>query len=403
MKPKTFQGQTMAEALASVKRCFGPDAVILSTRTVSQGGLLGLKSKPMVEITAAREHPALADVGRTRRLAAQPARSASSAVATTAKASVNSSMVEHAPSELLREFGSLRSLIGDLMAETRRRNLDGAPRPLHEFYRNLLQNAVADEVALSLVRKLEDALSPEQMKNPDEVRHRLSQLLIQSLPTSGPIVPAGTGEPHIAALIGPTGVGKTTTVAKLAANFSLREGKEVGLITLDTYRIAAVEQLKTYANIINVPLCVAMSPDEYQDAVYSMKDRDVILVDSAGRSQRDGMKIRELKDFFSAVAPHETHLVLSSAANDRVIHQAIERFAEVGFDRIIFTKVDEAVGFGVVLGALQKVSAKLSYITTGQDVPADIEICEADALARMILGPSDSSGASPTSQNGRIR
>jgi flagellar biosynthesis protein FlhF len=287
------------------------------------------------------------------------------------------------------------------MAETRRRNLDAAPRPLHEFYRNLLQNAVAEEVALSLVRQLEDALSPEQIKNPIEVRHRLSQLLVQSLPTAGPIVPTGTGEPHIAALIGPTGVGKTTTVAKLAANFSLREGKKVGLITLDTYRIAAVEQLKTYANIINVPLSVAMSPEEYRDAVYAMKDRDVILVDSAGRSQRDGLKIGELREFFAAVAPHETHLVLSSAAADRVIHQAIERFAEVGFDRIIFTKVDEAVGFGVVLGALQKVSAKLSYITTGQDVPSDIEICEAAALARMILGTSDSPSTGTPLPGGR--
>lgn len=381
----------MAEALASVKRCFGPDAVILSTRTVSQGGLLGLKSKPIVEITAAREHPALAQVGRTRRLASPSPRpvTASSSLATPGMPAAGKRVVEEAPAALLREFGSLKSLIADLMAETRRRNVGSAPRPLHDFYRNLLQNAVAEEVALSLVQRLEEELSPDQIKDSEEVRRRLSNLLIQSIPTAGPIVPAGRGEPHIAALIGPTGVGKTTTVAKLAANFSLREGKKVGLITLDTYRIAAVEQLKTYANIINVPLSVAMSPDEYQDAVYAMKDRDVILVDSAGRSQRDGMKIRELKEFFAVVAPHETHLVLSSAGHERVIHQAIERFSEVGFNRIIFTKMDEAVGFGVILGALQKVSAKLSYITTGQDVPSDIEICEANALARLILGSSD--------------
>lgn len=377
----------MAEALAHVKRCFGPDAVILSTRTVSQGGLLGIKAKPIVEITAARESPALADVGRTRRLAATPRPApARLPLVSSERGAASYATTEAAPAALMREFGDLKSLMSDLMVETRRRNLSAAPKRLHEHYRNLLQNAVAEEVALSLVRRLEESLTPAEIKNGETVRQKLSSLLVESIPTAGPIVPTQRGEPYIAALIGPTGVGKTTTVAKLAANFSLRERKKVGLITLDTYRIAAVEQLKTYANIIEVPLRVAMSAEEYRDAVMAMQDRDVILVDSAGRSQRDAMKIGELKEFFALAQPHETHLVLSSAAGERVIHQAIERFSEIGFDRIIFTKLDEAVGFGVILGALQKVRAKLSYITTGQDVPSDIEVGASEALARLILG-----------------
>lgn len=378
----------MAEALAGVKRCFGPDAIILSTRTVSRGGLLGLKSKPLVEITAARESPALAESGRTRRLAAAQSRHATSKNSPASRIHVPAVQMASAPSSdtLLKEFGTLKAMMSDLVRESRRTNADKAPKSLHELYRNLIENAVAEEVALSLVRRLEDELTLEQLKDAGQVRERLSRALVESLPTSGPIVPKGKGEPYIAALIGPTGVGKTTTIAKLAANFSLREHRKVGLITLDTYRIAAVEQLKTYAQIIDVPLKVAMSPEEYQDAVMSMSDRDVILVDSAGRSQRDAVKIQELKSFFAVAPPHEIHLVLSSAGSERVISQAIERFSDIGFDRVIFTKMDEAVGFGVILGALQKVKAKLSYFTTGQDVPADIEVGEANALAGMILG-----------------
>jgi|CXWL01.1.fsa_nt_gi flagellar biosynthesis protein FlhF len=386
----------MAEALAGVKRCFGPDAIILSTRTVSRGGVLGLKSKPLVEITAARETPALAEAGRTRRLAASQARHTTGrALAAPGITKVAAVQLGDAASStsLLKEFVSLKSLVSDLVLETRRTNTEKAPKTLYALYRNLIENAVADEVALSLIRRLEDELTPEQLKDAGKIREHLSRALVESLPVSGPIMPARMGEPYIAALIGPTGVGKTTTIAKLAANFSLRERKKVGLITLDTYRIAAVEQLKTYAQIIDVPLKVAMSPGEYQDAVIAMSDRDVILVDSAGRSQRDAIKIQELKGFFAVAAPHETHLVLSSASNERVISQAIDRFSDIGFDRVIFTKMDEAVGFGVILGALQKVKAKLSYFTTGQDVPSDIEVGEPNSLADMILGPC------PTGQN----
>jgi len=383
----------MAEALANVKRHFGPDAVILSTRTVSKGGLLGLAGKSLVEITAAREAPALAQTDRTRRLAGSqirktPKTSSAAGVGVAAMVACSASSDHGSTTRMFKEFDSLKSLVSDLMRETRRTNLTHAPPPLFDSYRHLIENAVAEEVAMALIKRLEQEIMPDQLKEPATIRQGLSKIIMESLPTAGPIVPKAGAAPYIAALIGPTGVGKTTTVAKLAANFSLREGKKVGLITLDTYRIAAVEQLKTYAQIIDVPMKVAMSPEEYQDAVFAMKDMDVILVDSAGRSQRDALKIQELHGFFAAVAPHETHLVLSSASNDRVIYQAIDRFSQIGFDRVIFTKMDEAVGFGVILGALQKVNARISYITTGQDVPADIEVGESDVLANMILGPS---------------
>jgi len=379
----------MAEALELVKRQFGREAVILNTRTFTSGGFLGLGGKPYVEITAARDRSDLPeakssvrrDTGGLRSRTRESAEGAAPrvAIATTATASPAAS------ESILSEVGALKSLVSDLLRETRRANVARVPGELYDTYVALVGNAVAEEIATELVENLRGRLNDEQLRDAGVVRSHLAKALESMLPTAGPIRIAAVGEPYVVALIGPTGVGKTTTIAKLAANFCLRDRKKVGLITIDTYRIAAVEQLKTYAQIIDVPLEVAMSPDQLKEAVTRMSDRDVILIDTAGRSQRDAMKVQELRAFFGAIKPHETHLVLSSASSDRVLFETIERFREVGVDRVIFTKLDEALGFGVILTCLRKVDARLSYVTTGQDVPSDIEVGEGAVLAEMIL------------------
>ena len=196
------------------------------------------------------------------------------------------------------------------------------------------------------------------------------------------------------ALIGPTGVGKTTTVAKLAASYKLRHGRRVGLITSDTYRIAAVDQLRMYADIIGVPLKVATTPDDMVTAVEAFRDYDVILIDSAGRSQRDRQRISELAALMDAARPHETHLVLAGNGNENVLIEAVESFGAANPNRVIFTKLDEAVNFGVLLNVARRVPLKLSYVTTGQEVPDHIEAGRPDRIARLILeGPQSAVGA----------
>jgi flagellar biosynthesis protein FlhF len=204
--------------------------------------------------------------------------------------------------------------------------------------------------------------------------------------TAGPVCENITGRARTVALIGPTGVGKTTTIAKLAANFKLRQNKKVGLITIDTYRIGAVDQLRTYAQIIDVPLRVVVTPNDLAEAIEMMSDMDVILIDTAGRSQTDKLKIRELQTFLDAAAPDEVHLVLSTTTHHAHMLSAAEEFSKLGVDRIILTKLDEAIGFGVVLSVLRNLDASLSYITTGQDVPDDIEVGSGRELARKLLG-----------------
>ncbi len=197
--------------------------------------------------------------------------------------------------------------------------------------------------------------------------------------------PGDGGRPLTIALVGPTGVGKTTTIAKLAAAYKLRQGKKVGLITSDTYRIAAVDQLRTYANIIGLPLKVALTPREMAGACGSLADCDVILVDTAGRSQHDKGRLEELAAFIDAATPDETHLVLSATVAEPVLAKAAERFAVLQPTRVIFSKLDEAVHFGVIVNTCRKVGMRVSYVTTGQEVPDEIELAQADRLARLVL------------------
>jgi flagellar biosynthesis protein FlhF len=162
----------------------------------------------------------------------------------------------------------------------------------------------------------------------------------------------------------------------------------VGLITIDTYRIAAIDQLKKYADILGSPLRVVSSPEDMRNAVASMSDCEFILIDTAGRSPNDTMKLSELKTFLAAASPDEVHLVTSTTSNQATIELALTKFGELNVSKLIFTKLDEAAKVGAVLNILSKVNKPLSYITTGQDVPDDIEVAQGRRLAQLILGSS---------------
>jgi len=263
--------------------------------------------------------------------------------------------------------------------------------PLFEHYLGLIEQEVAEELAEQIVtdaRGLAEALDPDDEAASRAAVRRAIEQAMPIDPEAGELRPTGEGKARVVALVGPTGVGKTTTVAKLAATFKLKQGKDVALITLDTYRIAAVDQLKTYAGILGVPLEIVTTPDEMAAAVERHKHRDGILIDTAGRSQRDNDRLTELAALVRAAQPHETHLVLSSTATQRVLLETVERFSAIHTDRIIFTKLDEAVTFGTLINIASKVNKKLSYLTTGQEVPHQIEAGKADRLAALVMGDS---------------
>ncbi|MFT3788921.1 MAG: hypothetical protein QM770_22570 [Tepidisphaeraceae bacterium] len=284
------------------------------------------------------------------------------------------------------EIGNLKGMVKQLVDEVRHRTTPQVPEELFEHYMELVKAEVSEELATDIVRRVQQNGRPEQLANREWVREKILEQVEKLVPVSGPIERRKPVGPHIVALIGPTGVGKTTTVAKLAANLKLREKKRVGLITIDTYRIAAIDQLRKYADLIGVVLQVVGNPEDIAPAIEAMSDCEYILIDTAGRSPNDALKLNELNRFLEAAKPDEVHLVLSTTCGERSAQLAIERFGSLRVDKVICTKVDEAAQLGVLLSVCRKLNKGLSYITTGQDVPDDIEVTQAKRLARLIVG-----------------
>lgn len=189
----------------------------------------------------------------------------------------------------------------------------------------------------------------------------------------------------IAALLGPTGVGKTTTLAKIAAQCVLEKGISTAFITADTYRISAVEQLKTYADILGLPIAIVYSPEELKEAIQKFRQKQLILIDTAGRSQHNRRQMAELKEFLGVNQNIEKYLVLSATTKNEDAKDILEKFSACKPDKVIFTKTDETKSLGVILNILRRREMRLSYLTNGQSVPDDIVPAEAGKLAELFL------------------
>jgi flagellar biosynthesis protein FlhF len=366
----------MKEAMTRVRRDLGGDAVILSAREVRRRRLFGLGSRAVVVVTASDTMPTDVAPGKEGGGAARALTSIPTPVA-----SAPQGLEAHFGEELVRLHRAVENLsrhghIDHLLPE-----LPGALVPI---YAQLIEADVPEVLCRRLMKFVSDEVEPDELAHPDSIRAALCDGVEQCIAVAPPIRPV-PGTRRIVALVGPTGVGKTTTVAKLAANLKLTQGARVGLITVDTYRIAAVEQLKTYAEIIDLPLAVVNDPAEMPRALDQLGPVEVVFIDTAGRSPRDEVKIRELSEFLEQARPDEVHLVLSAVAAPRGLQSALERFSTVQVDRLILTKLDEADALGGLLAVLSLSSRPVSYLTTGQAVPDDIEPADRKRLARLIL------------------
>jgi len=259
------------------------------------------------------------------------------------------------------------------------------PDSCFEAFTDMIDAEIDESLARGWIEEIRKDGKPHDLADARCVKARVVQLLERDIRVSGPIE-TDADRCHVVALVGPTGVGKTTTVAKLAANYRLREKRRVGLITVDTYRVAAVEQLRTYADIIDLPMEVVATPREMREAVGRMSHLDLVLMDTAGRSPRDEVKIQELKSMLAEAEPDEVHLVLSTTAGTKSLISTAERFADVGITAMLMTKLDEAHSLGHLASLIRGCALPISYLTDGQDVPDDIQVAQRRELAERLLG-----------------
>ena len=253
------------------------------------------------------------------------------------------------------------------------------------IYQWMKDTGVDENIAAKMIKMAHERMKDEHKDNVKRVKAYLKTLFAGLVDVARPEL-VSEGRPRVVALVGPTGVGKTTTVAKLAAYAHLQAGAEVVLITLDTYRIAAVEQLKTYAKIMEIPVQVALNTNELRQAIQFHQDKSLVLIDTAGHSQRDEIGMANLRNFFADQSDIEVHLVLSATTKSADLADIINRFNPLNPEYLIFTKLDETSAYGSLFTQIVKTKKPVSFVTTGQNVPEDFEFASRPLLAGLFAG-----------------
>jgi flagellar biosynthesis protein FlhF len=384
MKIKRYEATSIQEAIIKIKNDLGENAILLSSKRLRGG------RNPLFELTAAaddtpadRKRTALrAEPRETRDAAAEPERPETIQAFRRDLEDLKALIIEANRKNILYgELIELKESLSTFFDMLGIRKAEGKPQPLSRLYCNLVAGGVSRDRACRLVGAIRKEGAARAEDDYDGVLRSAEEFIQKSLVSPY----ERTRQGRVVAFVGPTGVGKTTTLAKLAARWSLEENKKVGLVTADTYRIAAVEQLRTYAKIMNLPLEVASEKEELRNALRTFQDRDIILVDTPGRSVNDEKHLQRLRDYLRPDVPVETNLLISLTASPENMIETASRFDRVGYNAIIFTKLDESNAYGLIYNVVDQVGKPVYYVTNGQKVPQDIERLDPAKLARMVV------------------
>ncbi|MDM5223739.1 flagellar biosynthesis protein FlhF [Peribacillus sp. NJ11] len=377
MKVKKYLAPSMNEAMKRIRGELGSDAVILSSKAVYNGGFLGLFKKRNIEVIAAIDpvsQPIQMKIKqKSKKLPSKPE------VASHAT-DMNEGNRESA--DLLTEIEGLKDMIKNLQIYSPDRKYPGKLQKIHDYL-------TEQEVDISLRSQIMDELFEKwfvfkQQSTDEEVQVWLEEAMF------GILEKVENGKPGLQKkyinIVGPTGVGKTTTLAKVAAETMLKHDKKVAFITTDTYRIAAIDQLKTYAKILNVPIEVAYNLEDFKRATERFSHYDYVFIDTAGRNFRNPQYVKDLNEIIHFTAEMETYLVLSLTSKQKDMEDIYRQFATIPIKQVIFTKADETSTFGAIFNFIHTHEVGAAFITDGQNVPDDIEIATSSQLLKMTFG-----------------
>ena len=407
---KKFVAKTEKEAIENAKKELGEGVVVMNVKTVKSKGFLAFLKPHMVEVTVALEEEsekytaavsAINNViASSQNKAAEPVNPAPAPVPAQApvQAVVPEPVARKESSAIEEKLDSLQSLLeqqlqkpeedkeekaGKTEEQKEETETDKFMRLLHD---TMLDSEVDEKYAQEIISEIEQINKPNIPF--DYALANTYQKMILKFGKPSAIEPAANGIKMVF-FIGPTGVGKTTTIAKIASKFRVDEKKKVALLTADTYRIAAAEQLRTYANILEVPFRVIYTVEEINKAIEDFKDYDYILIDTAGHSHQNATQKDNMSNFIHSVddkVEKEVHLVLSATTKYRDLISIADSYKEMADYKLIFTKLDETTTLGNLLNLRLYTGASLSYVTHGQNVPDDIEDFNPQKTVKRLLG-----------------
>lgn len=356
---KTYVVNNVTEAYPIIFQDLGKEAFILNTKAIKTGGFFGLFRKKQIEVVAAADHYAEKPTHMEMTLEVEkPA--------------------DNAQKEVLKELSEVKGLISAIVKDEKKT----IPTAVEKWVLRLREQEVDEEVIQYIVKKVK--MQQVQHLSAEEIEQSFLAI-IKQLFEEGKAKDTDSA-PFLITLVGPTGVGKTTTIAKLAAARVFQQRQKVGLLTTDTYRIAAVEQLKTYAGILNIPLEVVSNPADLPKSMEALKGCNMVFMDSAGRNYLEDEYIEEINQYLRYDAPQENYLVLSMTTRWRDMRNIVEQMKSVPIDKLILTKWDETSCYGVALNMVYHYPYPLSYVSLGQGVPQDIMQTDPLFMAKKILG-----------------
>jgi flagellar biosynthesis protein FlhF len=364
MQIRRYRGKTAKEALDAVKEELGVDALILETKRSASGGF--------VEVTAAIE---VDDVALKKEPLPGVARPVDARKGYGDEYALGEGGMDH----VLKELQGLKNFLSVISTSSDTPGGKSFLRLEEEMASDGMERSFIHDVLISTLSK---AAGSGNGTDIDTLRSSVKDAVLSEIKLENPI---SDNHQTIMALVGPTGVGKTTTLAKLASIMALKKKKKVALITMDTFRIAAVDQLKRYGDIIGIPVGVAETPKDVHALLRTHADKDLILIDTAGRGRGDSEQMRKLQTLAGLEAKVKFNLVLSVNTRDAALYDSVKRFDSINIDSLTFTKLDEGMGFGPILNTARFSGKPLAFFTDGQRVPEDIEAASRKRLESLFL------------------
>ena len=381
MQIKRYEVSTIKEGMAKIKDDLGPNAILLSSKTLKKGG------KSFIEIFAARDNYC----SSISKLVGKKHKKRESAILDNdelflpfrteidqLKALIMDTRREMDIRSELTELKDTLNTLFDIIGVQKNKTI---PSHLSKVYYHLISSGISRQGAFHIIEELKNNYSQKALEDYQNVLDIAEDIIKRSIAVSYKNIE----RKRIISFVGPTGSGKTTTLAKLAAQYLFADKLNIGILTTDTYRIGATQQLKIYAGIMDLPVKVVSGEEDFNESLDLFAEKDIILIDTPGKSCRDKNYLMKLKKFFSIDSPIETNLILNITADQENMIETVKKFGIINYDSIIFTKLDEVNNFGSIYNIIDYAGKPVFYVTKGQNVPQDIEEVNPAKLARLII------------------